>query len=404
MPLPERWSEARVGAAWDVLIGCQRNPARAAALLHVPYLRSANVLSGYLDLSDVLTMGFTPSEQRDYALLPGDVLVTEGSASPTAVGAPAAWNGEIGGVVCFQNTVLRFRAKPGITVPRFVYHWARHAHESGRYRQAAGSSILHLGAKRTSSLGISLPRADEQAAIAQVLDQLDRAIEAANAEVSKLIAIGHGLRHDFFGSPDRIAPLEEVGALIGGSTPSRGEPSFWGGDIPWVTPTDITALDGTWLWTTREHITDAGLASSAARLLPAGAILITTRATIGAVALAAVPVSTNQGFRSLVCNDGSLPNYYYHVVRYITPELIRRASGSTFLEIGRADMARIPVPRPSLPDQRVAARVLDQVDVEIAAAKAAVEKLRRLRTGALDDLITGRRRLSSYGYSPSEVA
>ena len=78
----------------------------------VPYLRAANVKDGQLDLTDVKTMDFNPSEQRTFSLMPGDVLVSEGSGSLGTVGASAVWNAEIDGVVCFQNTLLRLRPKP----------------------------------------------------------------------------------------------------------------------------------------------------------------------------------------------------------------------------------------------------------------------------------------------------
>ena len=77
----------------------------------VRYLRAANVKDGSLDLSDVKEMDFNPAEQVTYALRPGDVLVTEGAGSLAAVGASAVWDGELDGIVCFQNTLLRLRAK-----------------------------------------------------------------------------------------------------------------------------------------------------------------------------------------------------------------------------------------------------------------------------------------------------
>jgi type I restriction enzyme S subunit len=137
----------------------------------VPYLRAANVNDGSLDLSDVKSMNFSPSEQEVFALRAGDVLVSEGSGSLTAVGASAVWNGEVLGRVCFQNTLLRLRPREATTDPRFLAWWARAAYVNGLFASiATGANIYHLSAERVRSLPIELPPRDEQRRIADFLD------------------------------------------------------------------------------------------------------------------------------------------------------------------------------------------------------------------------------------------
>jgi type I restriction enzyme S subunit len=144
----------------------------------VRYLRAANVKDGVLDLSDVLEMDFSPAEQRRFALVPGDVLVTEGAGSLAAVGASAVWSGEIAGTVCFQNHLLRLRARPG-NDPRFLKWWARHAHGSGLFAEiASGAQILNLGADRVRRLPIVVPGFRRQRAIADYLDAEANHIDA----------------------------------------------------------------------------------------------------------------------------------------------------------------------------------------------------------------------------------
>src|SRR4051812_14870949 len=93
------------------------------------------------------------------------------------------------------------------------------------------------------------------------------------------------------------------GEIVGGGTPNRATPSFWSGTIPWVTPTEITALRGKYVRDTQEKITPDGLAGSSARLLPVGSVVVTTRASLGMAAIAAVPLTTNQGFKSIIPNE-----------------------------------------------------------------------------------------------------
>ncbi len=136
----------------------------------VPYLRAANVKDGRLDLEDVKSMDFSPAEQVILGLQAGDVLVTEGAGSLAAVGASAVWNAEISGPVCFQNTLIRLRPRPG-NDPRFLMWWARSAFGSGLFASiAGGANIYHLGTERVRLMPVAIPGLPEQRAIADFLD------------------------------------------------------------------------------------------------------------------------------------------------------------------------------------------------------------------------------------------
>ena len=128
------------------------------------------------------------------------------------------------------------------------------------------------------------------------------------------------------------ATLGDIMEIKNGATPSTRNSSYWDGPIPWCTPTDITDTVGKYLWETRRNITVEGLTSCAATLLPEGAILLCSRATIGQTRIAALPVCTNQGFKSLVCKEGICNEYLYYLIVTLKSQFIKRATGSTFLE------------------------------------------------------------------------
>ncbi|HXH57435.1 hypothetical protein [Iamia sp.] len=156
----------------------------------VPYLRAANVKPGALDLSDVKTMNFTPSEQQVFSLQPGDVLVTEGAGSLRAVGAAAVWHGGQDGVVCFQNTLVRLRPRKGVADARFLAWWAQFAHGDGVFAAVAGGvNIFHLGAQRVSGLRTSFPPLDEQRRIADHLAAETARIDALIAKRQRQIEL-----------------------------------------------------------------------------------------------------------------------------------------------------------------------------------------------------------------------
>lgn len=173
---------------FDIRLGRQRSPQRATGPSMTPYLRSANVGYDELRLDDVMSMDFDQRERERYALESGDVLVSEGSAGANAVGMPAAWHGEIDGTVCFQNTLLRYRAIKDVTTPEFVRHWCLWAYESGTFRETApeGVNIKHIGDKRAKKMPVRLPRIDQQAQIVAELEPLSDAVASLRDEVARL--------------------------------------------------------------------------------------------------------------------------------------------------------------------------------------------------------------------------
>lgn len=182
-------------------------------------------------------------------------------------------------------------------------------------------------------------------------------------------------------------PIRRLGTIHSGGTPMRGEPRFWRGDVPWVTPGEVTSLRTKWLHRTNERITQEGLRSSAAILLPPGSVLVTSRATIGAVAIAATPVTTNQGFKSIVLHPGHDPRFVFHQVARAKGQLLRLAAGSTFPEISLAEFSGVRLALAPPDEQRRIADLLDAVDDLIAHTEAEVEKQRALLQGVALELI-----------------
>lgn len=179
---------------FDILIGLQRSPARAEGPDQTPYLRSANVTHGRLLLDDVKTMSFNEKQRTKYALKPGDVLVSEGSASADAVGAPSRFTGELEGIVCFQNTLLRYRAVEGVTTPEFVSQWCSWAYESGAFRDAAsGTNIKHIGSTGASRMRVAAVPLERQDPLTDELTAAETAVERTRATVATLRALRSNL-------------------------------------------------------------------------------------------------------------------------------------------------------------------------------------------------------------------
>jgi type I restriction enzyme S subunit len=185
------------------------------------------------------------------------------------------------------------------------------------------------------------------------------------------------------------SPLAELANIVSGGTPSRDVPAYWGGEIPWVTPTDITACRTNYVEQTEDTISKQGLLGSSAKLLPAGAILLTSRASIGLSKIARVPVTTNQGFKSLVPKQGIDGTFLFYQTQRLRGAFERFAAGSTFLEINKKDTERILLPHPTgAVEQKKIATILTGIDTAIEKTEALIAKYQQIKAGLMHDLFT----------------
>lgn len=187
-----------------------------------------------------------------------------------------------------------------------------------------------------------------------------------------------------------------------GGTPRTTDATFWNGDIVWLTPGEITKHDDLFIDNSERKITKKGLEHSSAELLPAGTILLCTRATIGDLAIAAIPLATNQGFKNLVCKKQIDNIFFSYLLRFYKEEMIAKSIGTTFLEISKKELSKIEICIPHFKEQIVIAKALRCFDIYIADLAELIEKKRGIRDGALEDLISGRTRLEGFEKTWSE--
>lgn len=183
--------------------------------------------------------------------------------------------------------------------------------------------------------------------------------------------------------------LGELCDIQGGGTPSTKEPAYWGGDVVWLTPTEVVKADGGRIDASQRTITEAGLAGSSAKLLPAGTVLLTTRASVGFTAIAGVPLTTNQGFQSLIPSEAVLSEYLMLWIQGHRDEFASRAGGSTFPEISKTKVASVPIAVPPLPVQRRIVDLLAHLDNHLANLQTERERLENIRQSLLGGLLSG---------------
>lgn len=171
----------------------------------------------------------------------------------------------------------------------------------------------------------------------------------------------------------KIVKIGTVCTLIGGGTPSRKHPEYFGGNTPWLTPTEIDKTKIKQIYTSREKLTNAGIKHSSAKLIPAGAVLLTTRASIGYVGIAGTQVTTNQGFVSFVCSD-TVYNLYLAYWLVSNKKLFnQKARGTTFKEISRSTLRELDIPLPPLAEQKRIVSKLESIFTKIDSLSKQVE-------------------------------
>lgn len=152
--------------------------------------------------------------------------------------------------------------------------------------------------------------------------------------------------------------LKHIGEIVGGGTPKTNISEYWDGNIPWLTPADFSGYENMYVSVGTRTITEIGLKFSAAQMLPTNSVLYSSRAPIGYIAIAANPVSTNQGFKSVVPYDFAMSPYLYYCLKARTYDIVQRATGTTFKEISGSEMAETIVPLPPLAEQK---RIFEKV-------------------------------------------
>lgn len=161
--------------------------------------------------------------------------------------------------------------------------------------------------------------------------------------------------------------LSSLGTIVGGATPSTKKPeNYEGGEIPWITPKDLSGFSGRYISCGERNITEIGLKSCSAQMMPKHSVLFSSRAPIGYVAISDCDVCTNQGFKSIVPNKDTDYLFLYYLLLYKKHEIENLGSGTTFKEVSASTMKGIEVRVPiDKREQERIAGILSALDDKI---------------------------------------
>ncbi|ERT07295.1 type I restriction modification DNA specificity domain protein [Lyngbya aestuarii BL J] len=287
----------------------------------------------------------------------------------------------------------------------FLYYWLQ-IKKSEFERIAIGNTIKTIGFPYFKDFKIPFPPLPEQKAIATTLSNIDNLITALDKLIGKKRDIKTATMQQLltgkkrlpgFGEEWKQINLGDIAEIISGGTPTTTNLSYWNGSIKWCIPTDITRCHNKYLFETERKISYLGLKNSGAQLLPAGTLLLCSRATIGEVKIAGCEISTNQGFKSIVCSDTIDNEFIYYKLLTMKQQMIERAFGSTFLEISKSNVTALELSIPPFPEQKAIATILSNQDEEITALEKRLAKTKAIKQGMMQELLTGKTRLINNG-------
>ena len=327
--------------------------------INPPYIDLSN--SDHVDLTN-----YDMDKLKKYLLSEGDYVVAMTGATIGKVGKMKTHQ-----KAYLNQRVAKINAKDGFC-DDFVYYSI-----SGDDFQTfiqnnidSNSAQENISANSIARFPVMLPSLDTQHRIASILTSLDDKIDLLHRENATLEQMAETLFRQWFVVEAKEeweeGKLGDILSVKGGTTPSTKEPSYWDGDIAWTSPRDVTTLNGLYLFDTEKKITQKGLEQISSGLLPEGTLLMSSRAPVGVLAFAEIPLAINQGYIAILDDKGYSKEFIYLWLKTNMDLVHSYSNGSTFMEISKSAFKSLDL---SMPPQ-------SEVEEFVGKVKPYFEKIR----------------------------
>ncbi|MCB1087723.1 MAG: restriction endonuclease subunit S [Verrucomicrobiae bacterium] len=381
----------------------------------IPVIKIANIQGKRVlkKCADYLPTALFKEKLQKYVLNPEDTLVAmTGAGSVGKIGKMHS----LDRMYLVNQRVGIIRPLKEAVEPQFLYYTLSQNHyEEQLYALGLGAGQPNVSGKQIGSLEIPLPDLPTQRKIAGILSAYDDLIENNLRRIRILEEMAQSLYREWFvhfrfpghestpmvDSPLGpipegwgVKPVSECFEITGGGTPSKKVDDYWeGGTIQWYSPRDLTAEGTMFMERSADQITELGLKKSSARMFSANSVMLTSRATIGAIAINTVPACTNQGFITCLPNDRVPVYFLYQWLKANVETFISHASGATFKEISKGVFRTLNF---LLPPPELVARyevAVSPVSEQLLNLQRRNQTLRQTRDLLLPKLLSGQMRL-----------
>lgn len=396
-----RWERVALGDVTDSCLGKMLDKEKNKGEFE-PYLANVDVRWGSFNLDNLSKMRFESNDQERYGLKYGDLVVCEGGEP----GRCAIWKDQVPNMK-IQKALHRVRVHDCLDY-RYLYYWFVLAGKVGALEQYfTGATIKHMPGEKLKSILIDMPPLAVQQGIANILWQYDNLIENNQKQIKLLEEAAQRLYKEWFvdfhfpgyettpivdGVPEGWVS-STVGGICdtigGGTPPTKNEEYYRDGQIKWVTPTDITRKSGLILLDTEKKITEEGLYNSSAKMVPPYTILMTSRASVGFFGLCEYEVCTNQGFISCIPHEENVRFYLLYNLMNRVDEIKAKASGATFLEIGKKIFKDLKIKIPPTYILDAFSKIVQPLIRQMELLTKSIAKLQEARDRLLPKLMNG---------------
>lgn len=375
--------------ALDAIIDYRgRTPQKSP--IGIPTLSAKSVKNGQIDYSECYYI--SPEEYKKFMTRgfpqKGDILLT--------TEAPLGMVAKLDRAdVAVAQRLLTLRGKKGVLDNDFLMYYLQSSEGQGLLKaKETGTTVTGIKQAEFRKIVIKVPDFQTQKQIAAILSALDEKIATNRAINENLERQAQAFFQELFvdnADPEwAIGTINDLGAVVGGSTPSKAKPEYYTETgIAWITPKDLSVNKSKFISHGENDITELGLKNSSATIMPEGTVLFSSRAPIGYIAVAAGEVATNQGFKSIVPKPEIGTAFVYYFLKHNLPIIEGMASGSTFKEVSGSTMKGVPA---VIPDTDTIARFNDFCSPIFAQQRILEEQnhsLAALRDNLLPKLMSG---------------
>ncbi len=392
------WRKARIGEIAEVK-GGKRLPAGyylQATPTHRPYIRVADMRVSGVDQSDIK---YVPegaiSRIQNYRIYIDDIFISVAGTLGIVGRVPIS----LDGANLTENADRLTNIKCDVAYLMYALQSNPIQDEIDSIRTVGAQPKLALS--RIRSFEILMPSDQaEQSRVSRALSDTDDLIESLERLISKKQAIKQGMMQELLTGNTRLSGFtskwesKTIGQLCvsirGGGTPSKAIADYWGGQIPWATVKDLSNFNPKG---TLDHISTRGVAESAARVVPAGELIVSVRMLIARAVQFSVDVAINQDLKVLNLKQEVDPTFLRYWFNLNEESFARAAGGSTVSGISTTELATKNVDLPPIEEQAGIAHVLQDADEELNALMRRLQSARNVKDGMMQELLTGRTRL-----------
>ncbi len=406
------WKEVRLGDIVEIVNGFAFK-SKAFTLEGIPVIKIKNIKAGKVILNDLDYISTSDINPKYTKIRSSDILIT--MTGNRMDGSPETW---VGKVSLFRHQG-DFYLNQRVSALRLIDDSVDNNFLS--YYLSSWQSQLYFALNSNSSGGqanitpavvqeyrLMVPGLEKQRSIASILSSLDRKIELNNKINADLEEMAQAIFKNWFVDfepfkdgkfvdselgmiPEgwRVGRLDEIADVVGGSTPSKAKPEHYTQKgIAWLTPKDLSNHPAVYSSRGEIDITEEGYNSTSTKLMPKGTVLFTSRAPIGYISIAQNDICTNQGFKSLVPKKAGTC-FLYCFLKYVTPEIENKSTGSTFKEASGSLMKSLQVIIPEQKDFEKFEAIVSPLFARIESLEKENSRLSLLRDTLLPRLMSG---------------